>query len=254
MAVNEDMAALLELLACPACGGTLKMDGETLRCTTSDHTFEQRGNVPVLLTGSEADDRPSLLGRLQFAILGNPRLYDFHQRHAGGRPIAAQVKAALGELGPSTVLDVGAGTGMVSTLVSPETRYVWLDNDVLKLRGFVSKSIDCMAVLGDAARLPFAEKTADVTVMVEVSHHLPNAVLRTCLEEVGRVTRDRFVFVDAVRGRRLRSKLLWQLDLGRFPRTEAELVDALGATFEIQKLSRFRVNHDHVVCTCVPTR
>jgi SAM-dependent methyltransferase len=254
MGVNAEIDAVLELIVCPLCHSTFAEDGEALRCTKSGHRFERHHAVPVLTADGAADVRPSTLTRLQYAILGNPKLYDFHQKHGGGRPIAAQVATALGDVRNSTLLDVGAGTGMVAALVPPETRYVWLDNDRLKLRGFLSKSIDCVAVIGDAARLPFRDRTADVTVMVEVSHHLPNDVLLDCFREIARVTRERFVFVDALRGARLRSKLLWQLDLGRFPRTEAELVEALETSFDVRGIGRFRVNHDHVVCTCAPRR
>ena len=88
--------------------------------------------------------------------------------------------------------------------------------------------------------------------MVEVSHHLPDGALRACLDEAARVTRDRFLFVDALHGPRLRSRLLWQLDLGRFPRSENELVGALEASFQLERVERFRVNHDHLLCVCVP--
>lgn len=252
MAVNDDMAALLELVVCPSCRSKLASESAGLRCTGCGHTFDLHGRAPVLLASNDAEREPSALARLQYAVLGNPRLYDFHQKHGGGRPIAAQVGQALGDVGDSTLLDVGAGTGMVARLVSPSTRYIWFDNDTRKLRGLLSKSIDCFAVLGDAARLPFRDGAADRTVMVEVSHHLPDEALRACLAEVARVTRDRFLFVDLLRGTRLRSKLLWQLDLGRFLRSERELVEALEVSFEVEKVERFRVNHDHVLCVCIP--
>ncbi len=66
------------------------------------------------------------------------------------------------------------------------------------------------------------------------------------------MTRHRFVFVDALRSDRLRSKMLWQLDLGRFPRSEEELLAELDARFELEKVERFRVNHDHLLCVCIP--
>jgi hypothetical protein len=50
----------------------------------------------------------------------------------------------------------------------------------------------------------------------------------------------------------LRSKLLWQFDLGRSPRSEDELLTALEARFTVEKVERFRVNHDHLLCVCVP--
>jgi SAM-dependent methyltransferase len=194
------------------------------------------------------------MSRFRYALLGNPRIYEFHQAHGGGRPIAAEVAKELNGVADSTLLDIGAGTGMVAGLVPSSTRYVWLDNDRLKLRGLLSKSPSCYAVLGDATRLPFPDGGADWTAMVEVSHHLPDEALGVCIGEAARVTRDRFLFVDALRGRRLRSRVLWQLDLGRFPRDEDEVTGALEKHFTLEKVHRFRVNHDHLLCVCVPRK
>jgi uncharacterized protein YbaR (Trm112 family) len=254
MPVNNDIATLLELLACPSCRGPLTYESARLRCMRCDRAFGFDHGVPVMDETEGSPREPSTIGRLHYALLGNPRVYEFHQAYGGGRPIASQVKRQLEDVGGATLLDIGAGTGMVGGLIPPGTRYVWFDNDRLKLRGLLSKSIDCCAVLGDAARLPFDTDAADLTVMVEVSHHLPDGALQASLEEAARVTRERFVFVDALRGSRLRSKLLWQLDLGRFPRSEDELVRALGRSFELEKVERFRVNHEHLLCVCVPRR
>ena len=252
MAVNKDMTSLLELVACPSCRGRLTTVPSRLRCTECGRTFAVEDGVPILNLSESSAYEASALGRLQYAILGNPRVYEFHQAYGGGRPIAAHVKRQLNDVGEATLLDIGAGTGMVAGVIPPETRYVWLDNDRLKLRGLLSKRINCHAVLGDAARLPFSTDAAEWSVMVEVSHHLPDAILQASFEEAARVTRERFVFVDALRGSRLRSKLLWQLDLGRFPRAEDELIGALETSFEVEKVERFRVNHDHLLCVCVP--
>jgi hypothetical protein len=254
MAVNADMTGLLKLLSCPACRGRLTEEPSELRCAKCARTFALDDGVPILHSSGGSRHEASALGRLQYAILGDPRVYEFHQAYGGGRPIAAQVKRQLEDVGAATLLDIGAGTGMVGGLIPSETRYVWFDNDRLKLRGLLSKGIDCLAVLGDAARLPFDTDAADWTVMVEVSHHLQDGTLRASLEEAARVTRQRFVFVDALRGSTLRSKLLWQLDLGRFPRSEDELIGALETSFEVESVERFRVNHDHLLCVCVPSR
>jgi SAM-dependent methyltransferase len=254
MAVNADLSTLLGLVSCPSCRGSLTSGSGLLHCTACGRSFPFDGDVPVLIQSNGFDREPPLLARLQYAILGNPRLYDFHQAHGGGRPIAAQVKKELGGVEGATLLDVGAGTGMVAGLIPPRTRYIWVDSDRLKLRGLLSKPIDCYAVLADAAQLPFGDRAVDWTAMVEVSHHLPDDALGACLAEAARVTRDRFVFVDALRGHRLRSKLLWQFDLGRFPRSEEELIPALEQSFELETVERFRVNHDHVLCVGVPRR
>ncbi len=254
MTVNDDMGELLDLLVCPLCRSSLTFDSAGLLCTGCAHGFRLHERVPVLLNREGVERGPSLLARLHYGILGNPRLYDFHQTHGGGRPIAVQVERILGNVEAATVLDIGGGTGMVAGLLPPGPRYVWLDSDTLKLRGFLSKAITSYAVLADAAHLPFRDGAADWTVMVEVAHHLADDALYACLHEAARVTGHRFLFVDALRGSRLRSRLLWQLDLGRFPRSEDELVHALDTSFEVEAVERFRVNHDHLLCVCTPRR
>jgi SAM-dependent methyltransferase len=251
--VNADRARLLELLACPACDGTLDESGAGLTCVACGKTFRAHDGVPALLVESRAaTPKPSHAARIQYALLGSPRVYDLQQRYGGGRKIAGRVRSALAGLEEGTLLDIGAGTGMAASLVAPTTRYVWFDNDLLKLRGFLSRRVDGLAVLGSVERLPFRDEAFDWTLMVDVTHHLPDEVLDHALSEVARVTRRAFVFSDALRSGRRRSDLLWHLDLGRYPRTEGPLLDALGAYFTVESVERFRINHDHVLCVCVP--
>ena len=250
--VNPRLDELVGLLACPACRGLLFREAGCLRCAGCARTFGFAGRVPDLVLRD--DDRPPRLPRrLAARALGNPRFYDVVQARLGGKTIAGSVANALRDLdGGATVLDIGAGTGMVADLMPGDAHYVWLDNDVLKLRGFLARERTAVAVLGDAARLPIADDAVDWAAMVAVSHHVPDDALDVCLREAARVTCGRFLFVDAVRGRRLRSRLLWQLDRGRFPRTEAELVSALSTAFEVVRVERLREIHDYVVCLASP--
>jgi SAM-dependent methyltransferase len=225
-----------------------------LACLTGDHSFELDGVVPILNGQPQPTGRRSPITGLHQWLLGSPRLYDIHQAVGGGFTIADQVRSTLADTSREVVLDVGAGTGMVARILPPTSRYVWLDNDVLKLKGFRSKNVDAHAVLGDASNLPFRDAAADCIVMVEVSHHLDDEALARSLEEAARVTRRRFVFVDALRGSRLRSRLLWQLDLGRFPRSEEQLLSALSVVFELEAVEHFRINHDHLLCIGLPRR
>src|ERR671931_578250 len=102
MAVNRDIETLLDLIACPVCHGSLTAASGRLSCIACGRVFTFEGNVPVLIQSNGVGAQPSFWSRLQYAVLGNPRLYDFHQTHGGGRPIAAQVKKALGDLGGAT--------------------------------------------------------------------------------------------------------------------------------------------------------
>ena len=98
MGVNSDLSGLLDLIVCPVCRGALSAGrrGRSVSVhgmVTASVCTETR---PGLLAGSDDGHRPSALARVQYAILGNPRLYDFHQRYGGGGVIAAHVGAALG--------------------------------------------------------------------------------------------------------------------------------------------------------------
>ena len=252
MVVNDDTAGRVELLACPSCRSAVVPTFAGLSCTGYGRTFALDGRVPIMVRDDSVGEAQSYLARVRYSVLGSPRLYDFHQRYGGARRIADQVATAFRAMDGRTLVDVGAGTGMVARMLPPGTRYVWLDNDRLKLRGFLSKSLDCLAVLGDATQLPFSDRAADWTSMVEVSHHLPDDALRACFAEAARVTRDRFLFVDALRSDRIRSNLMWRVDLGRFPRREQALLALLRESFELEQIVRFHVNHDHVLCVCTP--
>ena len=251
MTVNADREALLDVLACPVCRGVLVAGRSGLECSECGKAYTFAHEVPVM-TEDQSSEGPSVLARLHYALLGNQRAYDLQQAVGGGRDIARNVQRKLHPERGQTLLDIGAGTGMAASLLPAHTTYIWCDNDKLKLRGFLSRGIDSMAVLGDAVRLPFRDGAADWTLMVDVSHHIPDGALDTCFSDIARVTSERFVFSDAVRSRRLRARILWQLDLGRYPRTEDELLAALDVDFTVDEIERFRINHDHIICVCTP--
>jgi SAM-dependent methyltransferase len=252
--LNSDQGTLLELLACPVCHGSLEERVGGLTCRGCARLYGVRNRVPILFpnASSSGSDERSLLPRLHHSLLARPSVYDVVQKYGGGQTAAEHVGKELQKTAGKFVLDVGAGTGALTAVLPSTTRYVWLDNDTLKLRGLLSRRVECLAVLGDAAQLPFRDSAIDVVVIVDVSHHLPADSLQQFLAAAARVTRDRLIFVDAVRSPRPMSKLLWTFDLGRHPRSAEELVSAIGTCFEVEKLERFRIHHDYLLCVATP--
>jgi SAM-dependent methyltransferase len=243
--------AAIDTLVCPWCHAALLTKGPEITCSGCGRSFAFRGDVPVLLA-PDAQFEPGAFGRLGHLALARPRVYDVLQRYGGGVPISRQARDVLADTGGQVVLDVGAGTGMVAEVLPDDANYFWLDNDPLKLKGFLTRRQNPLAVLADATRMPFRDASVDVVTMVEVSHHLPDEALSMFLTEAARVARNRFVLIDGLRTSRLKSRALWAVDLGRFPRNETELTRAVGQHFEIRAVSRFRVNHDHIIYDAVP--
>jgi ubiquinone/menaquinone biosynthesis C-methylase UbiE len=195
--------------------------------------FVEDGVPNFLLTHDMvADGRQSLVGRTVAAIVAVPQIYDLVQRLAGARRLYEPVRGVLAEAEGMLVLDAGAGTGILETLLPESAGYIWLDPDPQKLQGFRRKS-QAPAVLGDATKLPLRDQSVDWVVSAFMSHHLDDAELGRMLDECRRVARQRFCFLDAVSTAAWRSRLLWRYDRGRHPRAAETLRRELAARFRI---------------------
>ena len=180
-------------------------------------------------------------------------LYDWVQRAAGREVNLGHLRAELRILPGQTVVDVGAGTGTMAGLVPSEARYVGVDADAGMLQRLRHKHEGRFAVRCDAARLGLADRFADWTLCVAVTHHLPDDALPRVIAELARVTRGSLVFLDALRARAWgRGALLWSLDRGAYPRTEGALLAALDAAFAIRRIKRYAVHHDYLLCVGEP--
>ena len=185
-------------------------------------------------------------------ILGSPALTAVLQRLCGTRQTLDRLRPLVADTAGQRVLDVGAGTGIARVLLPDRQGYIWLDEDAAKLRG-VDPSDRVRAILADATRLPLRERSVDVALCLAVSHHLSDVQLDTVLSELARVVRRRLVFLDAVVvAGSLRSRLLWAIDRGRYPRTPAVLQRAIERRFRIVSLDEYAVHHRYMLCAATP--
>src|SRR6266511_6264527 len=199
----------LDLLACPQCGGDLTPSPAIFSCNACGRAYAVREGVPELMLSPPDWVTPD--GWLE-RIAANPVVYDVVQGLAGARKIGEQLRRCFAGA-HGVVLDVGAGTGSVEAILPTTTCYVWLDADSPKLTRFLAKSAST-AILADATAIPLRDRSVDWSVSIGVSHHLDEASLRLMLDELRRVTRERFVFLDAVASSRLQSRLMWRYDRG----------------------------------------
>ena len=186
-------------------------------------------------------------------LAAQPRIYDLIQSAAGVAEINRRLALRIDKIGRvARVLDVGGGTGREAELW-PGSQYLCLDNDPLKLKGFMRKNPAGIAVLGDAARLPVRSHSVDVVLCKNMSHHLPDETFAAFLSESARVLKPDgvFLFVDPIWApERRQGRFLWALDRGSHPRSEETLRKLIGERFQLQDWERFAIHHAYVLATC----
>jgi SAM-dependent methyltransferase len=184
-------------------------------------------------------------------VLASTRLYDAAQFAAGAGLIRERLRPRLREVGSATVLDVGAGTGIYSACLPDSAKYIWLDNDRHKLRGFLRRG-GGMAILGDATRIALADKSVDYSMCTHVAHHLDDQQMGQFLAELARVTRRRIIVQDAIGKAGFRSRVLWSVDKGSYPRGRTELLNALGQRFTIEHTEEYARFHRYLLVVATP--
>jgi len=185
--------------------------------------------------------------------LDHPWLYDRLQVFFGLGALQARVRPYVSALHGKRVLDVGAGTGLYLSILPTTVRYCWWDLDPGKLTRYRKWRGGHWAVLGNATRLSFRDRTMDAALCVVMAHHLSDVELEVMLADVARVVRERLIFVDAVTApRSLASALLWWCDNGKFPRSAETLQAAIGRHFDVEISETFRVYHHYLVCIARP--
>jgi len=186
-------------------------------------------------------------------VVANPWVYDAVQNLLGHKKTCRILAPRFADATEASVLDVGAGTGNLAHLLPPAI-YFWLDNDLDKLRGFISKFRGKYhAVLCDAAHLSIRSHSMDYVACIAMAHHLDEDAFSVLLAELARVCRGRLVFLDPTWYPTSRTgRLLWWLDRGAYPRTPEKLLSSIGQHFEIIETVRYSIWHHYLLCVAKP--
>src|SRR5436190_19545378 len=192
-----------------------------------------------------------MLMRLLHKFVSHPRVYDACQFTVGATAVRRRLAAAVAPYAQSKlVLDLGGGTGAARALWSPQTKYVCLDIDPLKLQGYTANNPGGLALLADGTRLPLKDRSVDAVVCTSVTHHLLDPQLDRMLAEAARALKPtgRLILLDALwKPWRLPGRLLWRYDRGSHPRTAAVLREVVARHFRIDSWDEFAVLHAYTV-------
>lgn len=190
-----------------------------------------------------------MLTGLLHRLAAHPWVYDQIQTIAGSNHVLERMSRELTPFRPKVVVDIGGGTGTVRNLFPTDCRYVCLDLELPKLKGFRVKTPTGMAVLGDATSMPIVDGGTDMVICKSLTHHLTDSMLDRALDESRRVLRSggHMILLDAVLNKqRLAGRILWKLDRGSFPRAEEDLRKRLEDRFKVIHWDKFAIYHEYV--------
>jgi SAM-dependent methyltransferase len=186
-------------------------------------------------------------------LIDSPRVYDLIQAAAGARQVRNRVRAHVRGFSGMRVLDVGAGTGAYVAAVPDPGEYVAVDLDRDKLARLRKKWPNVTTLVGDATRLDFPRGSFDHALCIFLAHHLDEAELIRLSAGLRAVLTSSLVLIDPLRAeRRLRSRILWSIDRGSYPRSAEELLSVLEKDFVIEHEERFHVHHSYLLCVAKP--
>lgn len=198
----------------------------------------------------------SFLHQLRETVIAHSWVYDQIQRMFGLEQGQKLLSPHLTETDQKVVLDVGAGTGIHRSLIAETARYICLDVDPVKLKGFRHRQkLSDAILLGDGADLGLSNDSIDAAVCIAVSHHLSDQQLHSLFSELARVTREKVIFLDALDcPNSLVSRLLWKYDRGSLPRSAATLLSMLEMNFAIEHVEQYRIYHQYLLCIAYPKK
>lgn len=159
------------------------------------------------------------------------------------------MRALIGPVAPGTrILDAGGGTGILARIFDSGRDYCCMDIDLARVR--VASARGASAIQGDVTRMPIATSSIDVVVLRAVSHHLVDEDFMAMVEESRRVLKPngRLLFMDAIlAGSWLPGRLMWRIDQGSHPRTEARMTAVLETQFELERRVTYSVFHRYLL-------
>lgn len=187
-------------------------------------------------------------------LLANASLYEFVQAATGSRISEARMREFVGPIEPGTrILDAGGGTGIVARVFNSGRDYCCMDIDRARVR--VAAERGASAVQGDVTAMPIASASIDVVVLRAISHHLTDDGFLRMVAESGRVIKrgGRLVFLDAIWAPSwLPGRLMWRIDQGSHPRTEAQMRAVLERRFELERHVIYSVYHRYLLALARP--
>lgn len=139
--------------------------------------------------------------------------YNYHPRF--WQPVIPDFKKYYQLHSKSSILDVGCGKGFMLYdfyKLIPGIKIAGLDISSYAINNAIEE-IKPFLVIGDAAKLPYADKSFDLVISINTVHNLPHTQCKAAIKEIQRVTKkNAFITVDAYRNKEEKKRMFdWNL-------------------------------------------
>jgi len=139
--------------------------------------------------------------------------YHYHPRF--WQPVIPDFKKYYKLNAKSSVLDVGCGKGFMLYdfyKLIPGIKIAGLDISSYAVNNAIEE-IKPFLVIGDAVKLPYADKSFDLVISINTVHNLQHTLCKKAIKEIQRVTKKHaFITVDAYRSKEEKKMMFdWNL-------------------------------------------
>jgi ubiquinone/menaquinone biosynthesis C-methylase UbiE len=208
----EGIAAVAELLACPACAGALTLEGEALRCAGCGARYGMDDGVALLAVrgsagtwGAPQAEATSEPYQAEYQTIERAAAYNhgyqrkFHKR-MGTRHEWRLIRRHLDRVGHSRViLELPCGGGRITPAFAEAADFI-VEADIAIGQIRYGRATSTVAaprawMTASAFHVPLRDASVDGAICIRLAHHLPTPAERERLfKELMRVSR-RFVIV-----------------------------------------------------------
>ena len=195
----ENLLKHLDAMRCVRCSGTVRTTPSALQCTNCGRVFPIRNGVPFLVDDGE---HQALAGHME-KLFRFPAFYRL-KINLLLRLNKTDDLPLMDYLRRKNVLDVGCGPFIYGYDATQPSSIVGLDLSPHFVRAMSKHDTKNLYLLANARKIPFANKSFDVSFLRYVIHHIPGDTSEL-LAEVVRVSRDYLIIFDHVR-----SDVPWQ--------------------------------------------
>lgn len=172
-------------------------------------------------------------------IGANPYLFVYLQRLFNLGSFKPQVAQHLCAAAEDSILDVGCGTGMYSTLA--KGRYLGIDLNAAYIKYARSryKGGQKEFIVGDITKMDFGSEVFDKTLYVAMLHHFNEADNLRILEKISAITKKMVLMLDAVipENATFMQRLFLSAERGRYMRPLKDQIRIIEKVFKVKDVS-----------------